>query len=66
MGDTGAREEIRTLTERFLGSLSLLIGLRERKWSHQSDMHRPPLLTEQEHRFLCFGGMAAGGGFAPP
>ena len=20
-------------------------------------MHRPPLLTEQEHRFLCFGGV---------
>lgn len=31
MGEIGAREEIRTLTERFLGSLSLLIGLREPK-----------------------------------
>ena len=31
MGKIGAREEIRTLTERFLGSLSLLVGLREQK-----------------------------------
>ncbi len=66
-GEISAREEIRTLTERFLGSLSLLIGLREQKWSHQSDMHRPSLLTEQEYRFLMpwRQKLATGLGFAP-